>query len=265
MSPLKRLAILISGSRLVQRRLAKRVRFAQHLMGIGSGDQPESSGERRLFEAVCRRSSGPWIVMDVGANHGQFMKMALREMPTAATQIHCFEPGARAFEELRRNADGDPRVRLNRVALGSAPGTATLHYEEQGSGLASLTRRDLEHFGIHFGLSEPVEVTTVDAYCDLNGIDRIHLLKLDVEGHELEVLHGARRMLGAGGVDALTFEFGGCNIDTRTFFRDFWKLLGAHGMTIHRITPSGFWSVIDRYEEAHEQFRTTNFVALRSH
>jgi len=264
MSLLKRLGILVSGNRLVQRRLAKRVRFCQDLMGIGSGDRPEASGERRLFHEIRRRSPGPWCVMDVGANCGQFLRLALRSMPASDTRIHCFEPGAHAFEQLRTAASGASHVLLNRLAIGASVGNATLHYQAPGSGLASLTRRDLEHFGIDFGLSEPVQVTTVDDYCERLGIERVHLLKLDIEGHELDAIQGARRMLQQGRIDALTFEFGGCNIDTRTYFRDFWKVLHGHGMTIHRITPSGFWHRIDRYDEAHEQFRTTNFVARRT-
>lgn len=263
MSPLKRLGILVSGSRFMQRRLAKHVRFCHHLMGIGSGDRPEASGEKRIFDVLRRRSEGPWCILDVGANRGQFLRCALESMPRDRTQVHCFEPGALAFSELERSFGSLAHVRLNRTAVGRTIGRATLHYECAGSGLASLTKRDLVHFGIHFDLSESVELTTLDDYCARSAIERVHLLKLDIEGHELDALKGSHRLLAERRVDALTFEFGGTHIDTRTCFRDFWKLLGAAQMRIHRITPSGYWFPIERYEESLEQYTTTNYLALR--
>ncbi len=60
-----------------------------------------------------------------------------------------------------------------------------------------------------------------------------------------------------------TFEFGGCNIDTRTYFQDFYYFFEDVGMRVLRITPSGFLTPIDSYKEVYEQFTTTNFVALK--
>jgi hypothetical protein len=59
------------------------------------------------------------------------------------------------------------------------------------------------------------------------------------------------------------FEFGGCNIDTRTYFQDFFYFFKKHDMSIYRITPSGFFHPIPKYLEELEQFRTTNFLATR--
>lgn len=62
---------------------------------------------------------------------------------------------------------------------------------------------------------------TVDDYCRESHVEHIHLLKIDVEGHELDVLHGATEMFQRKAIDVVTFEFGGCNIDTHTFFQNF--------------------------------------------
>ena len=115
MSLLKRLGILVSGNRLVQRRLAKRVRFCQDLMGIGSGDRPEASGERRLFHEIRRRSPGPWCVMDVGANCGQFLRLALRSMPASGS-----DHAGKRIESLAVT------LRIDRVAV--APETEMLEH-----------------------------------------------------------------------------------------------------------------------------------------
>jgi len=156
----------------------------------------------------------------------------------------------------------DQRIKLNNIGLGKEKGEALLYFDSAGSGLASLTRRKLEHFGIDFNKSEKVKIDTVDNYCSENGIRRIHLLKIDVEGHELDVLAGARKMFDEKTINMVTFEFGGCNIDTRTFFRDFWHFFREIDMKIMRITPSGYFYPIESYKEIYEQYRTTNFIAV---
>jgi len=107
-----------------------------------------------------------------------------------------------------------------------------------------------------------VVVSTIDDYCSENAIKHIHLLKIDIEGHELDALAGARRMFDKKSIDIVTFEFGGCNIDTRTFFQDFWYFFSEINMKIFRITPSGYLHPIESYKEIHEQFRTINFIAI---
>jgi hypothetical protein len=106
-------------------------------------------------------------------------------------------------------------------------------------------------------------LTTLDDYCQAHGIEHIHLLKLDIEGHELDAMTGARNMIAGHKVDIILFEFGGCNIDTRRFFRDFWHFFEGTQMDIFRLTPSGYLLKITEYKEDHEQFLYSNFVAIR--
>jgi hypothetical protein len=83
---------------------------------------------------------------------------------------------------------------------------------------------------------------------------------MDVEGHELDVLQGAE--LALSNIEIIQFEFGGCNIDTRTFLQDFWYLLSERGYELFRLTPRGI-KKITKYTENDEVFSTTNFVAVR--
>ena len=64
-------------------------------------------------------------------------------------------------------------------------------------------------------------------------------------------------------IDMVTFEFGGCNIDTRTFFQEFWYFFTKNDMDIYRITPSGYLYKLEQYKEIIEQYRTTNFIAIK--
>jgi len=166
---------------------------------------------------------------------------------------------------LSDNAKGYSNVRLNNFGLGKESGEFELFYNEIGSGLASLSKRRLDHFGIDFRYSEKVRIETLDDYCWNQKVQNIDLLKLDVEGHELDVLQGGIQMFQGKRIRMVSFEFGGCNIDTRTYFQDFWYFFQENRMArIFRITPSGHLVPIPQYKEVYEQFRTTNFLVLQS-
>ena len=126
--------------------------------------------------------------------------------------------------------------------------------------MGSLAKMRLDHFDIQFDVHEEVRTLRFEDYW-INTLRArpIDLVKIDVEGHELSVLRGFGEALGY--VKLLQFEFGGCNIDSRSFFQDFWYLLSDQGFDLYRITPLGAQRV-RRYREMDECFVTTNFMAV---
>jgi len=263
MSVLKRSLSLFTGNALSQKVLEYNVKVSHYLMGVGCGTKVHTSGEMALVRLVDETHNRPCRVFDVGANVGQFAGLITGNCRTAELEIHSFEPSRQAFDQLALRFGDDDRVTLNNFALGSDFGKATLYSDTPASGLSSLTRRDLAHVGRSMDLSQTVKVRTLDSYCEEHGIDRIDLLKIDVEGHERDVLAGASRMFEEQRVDAVTFEFGGCNIDTGIFMRELYYFFRDRDMDIYRITPRGYLRHLERYRESLEQFVTTNYLAQK--
>jgi hypothetical protein len=95
--------------------------------------------------------------------------------------------------------------------------------------------------------------------CEKQKIEYIHFLKINVEDHEMEFLKGAKNMLTENRIDFIQFEFGGCNIDSRRYFQDFWYFF-KDKYRIYSIVKDGLFE-IKNYKEECELFVTTNFLA----
>lgn len=238
---------------------------AQLLQGIGCGADVFSSGEASVLARLkgSTDSHQTLCVFDVGANKGQFLALACGSLLGREFTIHSFEPGRKTWKQLCQNSRQHRNAVLNNFGLGREPAELELFYDVEGSGLASLTRRKLDFIGLNMNLSEKVQISTIDHYCDAHQINHIDLLKIDVEGHEFDVLKGGEKMFSKSAIEMVTFEFGGCNIDTRTFFKDFFYFFEDYKMQIARITPSGYLCELHTYKEVFEQFRTTNFMCYQ--
>ena len=250
------LAVAASATKtdFAQTQLRRLGALANYLRGLGSGSDIATSGETALLDLLPPEAT----VFDVGANRGDYALAVLNRRPQA--HVHCFEPSKCTFDLLCKALQNKNAV-LNDCGLGEREDEMTLYSNEAGSGLASLTRRRLDHFGVQMNLEEKVRITTLDKYCTERGIERIDLLKVDVEGHEMGVFKGGSRLLENRQVRTVMFEFGGCNIDTRTYFQDFYYYLQSLGVSsLQRITPSGKLVEVSQYSEDLEYFRTTNYV-----
>jgi FkbM family methyltransferase len=197
----------------------------------------------------------------VGANVGDYAIEMSNIFAGSDFCIHCFEPSAITYQKLVANIKGFDKIILNNSALSETEMTADLFSDSELSGLASLYHRNLDHLGIAMDKKEKVQLTTIDNYCRVHHIDKIAFLKLDVEGHELSVLRGANEMLSRKSINFIQFEFGGCNIDSRTYFRDYYYLLNDD-FIIYRIVADGLFP-ISGYKETDEIFTTVNYLAER--
>ena len=92
---------------------------------------------------------------------------------------------------------GETRVAVHQLTLGSTNQQTVLYLDLPGSGLASLTRRRRDHFGVQFSIEESMRMCTFETWCSSAGSDQFEVLKLNVEGHEVDVLNSAGAFLTA--------------------------------------------------------------------
>ena len=140
-----------------------------------------------LMRIKGSRSLG--TIFDVGANRGQTVDALLKFAPEA--EIHSFEPGSKVFEELRR-AHGDRRnVHLHQMALGARTEQRSLQVRED-SELNTLVATGA---AADASESETIELSTVDELVAQHDITHLDLLKMDVQGWEIEVMKGAANLI----------------------------------------------------------------------
>ncbi|MFN4276647.1 MAG: FkbM family methyltransferase [Ferrovibrio sp.] len=200
----------------------------------------------------------PALAIDIGGNVGDYTA-ELRKR-NAALEIHVFEPSRTNIDKLNARFKDDPLILVCPYALSENSGSATLYADHLGSGMGSLTQRRLKHFNIAFEAAETVETLRFEDYwkSHLHGRN-IDLVKIDVEGHELTVLKGFGSAITVTKV--VQFEFGGTDIDTRTYFQDFWYYFNEARFSLFRMTPYGLQKLTN-YAESDECFVFTNFVAV---
>ena len=258
--------------KLAERYFIGKVRFqgffeALHLISVnglnycGRGASVDVSGEEwvvRWFRRQWNRPEKP-IVFDIGANVGDYTRTFLSIFGTDC-HIYAFEPSAKTFDMLRTNVRS-PAVNCFNLGFSNMPGQCALYCDPADSTIASIYLRDGEEYGYHFTQMETVQLETLDRFCEANNIDRIDFLKMDVEGHELRTLQGSQNLLKSGAIDVIQFEFGPCNIDSRTYFRDLYQLLRGR-YDIYRVCQDGLY-LIQSYTHLLEVFRASNFIAKR--
>lgn len=203
------------------------------------------------------------IALDVGANTGDYSALLASRLGHGSV-IHCFEPSVNHQQSHNALEDQYSQIVYHPLGLSSSKGKKHLLKDNDGSGLASFYDRDIAHAGLKLVKSEVVSTTTLDQWYKSSGINRITYLKVDVEGHELEVFKGGSHVLSSGLVDAFQFEFGGCNIDSRTYFKDFFRLLSTnYGFKLFRLALGKRLVDMNRYSEALECFAWQNIVGFR--
>jgi FkbM family methyltransferase len=199
-------------------------------------------------------------IFDVGSNQGEWSRLARECFPSAC--IHTFEIIPEVYCKLINNITTlGPRVIPNGFGLGEKIGTIPMKYCEVN-----------DRWSTHLNMLSPGTVadmsfqwrdcltSTGDAYMKHHKIDRVDLLKIDVEGAEHLVLKGFIQSMTAGNVGCIQFEYGQANIVSRWLLVDANELLTPLGYVFGKLYPGGV--TFKRYDLNDENFIGPNIVAV---
>lgn len=227
------------------------------LLGKGGGAGWFLENEVNAIKPLIKTSNP--VLFDLGANKGEWSSLFNQAFPDSI--IYLFEPQPGCQQIIKDKSI--PNSTLFPKAVGAKTDTVKLYTVGETSGIASLHERKDSYSQNKLFTSYDVELITLDSVIEANAISSIDFIKMDIEGHELDALKGAEESLKKGIIKALLFEFGSANINSRTFFYDYWELLTSHGYALYRILPSSRLLPIEEYYEDCEYFRgVTNYIAV---
>lgn len=245
------------------------VRFGNFLSRAGRLDFPnglENNGEL-LVQRVALSGSGdnPIIVVDCGANIGEWTvelcKLAVANNGLRNIEIYSFEPSKFTYDKLLitlKNIDVKDNIKIFPIntALSSNCKEGQLSITHPGAGTNSLVQTESKNTNF----IENVELLTLDDFAKKNDLSHISLLKIDAEGHDPDVIKGAKNLISNQKIGIIQFEYNWRWIFSNQFLRNVFTDLSSRGYFIGKVTPKG----IQFFPEYHidlETFIEGNYIA----
>ncbi|MEM5947461.1 FkbM family methyltransferase [Spirochaetia bacterium 38H-sp] len=226
----------------------------------------EQNGEKlfieNLFEHFKNKDGREKIVFDIGANIGEYSSM-LSEYSLKNNidiELHLFEPTKSCFQVLEKKFKDKDNVHLNHFGVSNKSEMATIFYDKETSGFASLYKRNLYVYNVDLGKKEDVFLKRMDEYIEQNNILHIDFVKIDIEGHELRAFEGFGKYLSGDYIDFIQFEYGGANLDSHTSLMEIYDFLESRKFEIAKVMPKGL--EFRKYEPFMENFQYANYVAV---
>ncbi|MES1998435.1 MAG: FkbM family methyltransferase [Pseudomonadota bacterium] len=227
------------------------------------------NGEELLQRQLLARFSAvqeKLVAFDVGANIGDWTWFILQETSRlnmgSRVEIYSFEPTPSTFKVLQERISKHQLQNISHLvpkALSNEDGTAEMYVTGETAGTNSLHPDAINRNQSRI----QIDKTTAYAYCSSNGIQVIHFLKCDTEGHDMTVLQGAKKLFDEQRIMACQFEYNHRWIYSRHYLKDVFDMFEGTPYSIGKITPNG----IELYQGWHpelERFFEGNYILLHS-
>lgn len=157
--------------------------------GIWWGGETYEHLQTRYFKSLVKPGD---VFFDIGSNIGYY-SLTAAPLVGPSGRIYAFEPATQQFTLLKANLSRNnlTQVEAVQLALSDCNGPGVLHLDDTfNTGSAALRSGDATGPN-----EETVTCTTLDDFVESRQIDRIDVMKIDVEGFEMSVLRGGCRTL----------------------------------------------------------------------
>src|SRR5262249_32474127 len=146
--------------------------------------------ESETVELFLKLLAPGMTALDVGANVGQYTLLAAQRVGPSG-RVHAFEPTPHVAAKLRANVrlNGFRNVTVAAMAVGDNCGEATLYYVDDDGSNNILAPEP------GYPTSVKVPLITLDDYLASQGLGKVDVMKMDIEGAELKALRGSPRLL----------------------------------------------------------------------
>ena len=198
--------------------------------------------ERRYINHIKNKLGTSNITFfDVGGNRGYYTSIILSEFNSPTT--HVFEPVPRLYNILDNKFGGFDNVTLNNFGCSDDVGSMSFYEivapgNEDAEGLSSFNYRPV--YG-RFNCNEiMVDTIVLDEYINENNITNVDFIKVDTEGHELQVLKGLKNSLDRNIIKYIQIEYGECIRERGNNLYDLVDLLVGTNYNIYNLVGGEF-------------------------
>lgn len=181
----------------------------------------EFSKEELFVEWVDKDSLDKLNFLDVGANKGFYSEMLLNRIGNKIEKLYCFEPVKKNFDICTNKFKENESVELFMYACSNSNGIKNFFEITANNvgdeGLSSLIKREV--FKNYNCKEISVECIVLNDFLKIEN-DKDFFVKVDVEGHELEVFEGMSSFFEKGKIKYLQFEYGNCLLEQNKNLKD---------------------------------------------
>lgn len=227
-------------------------------MNYGRHGGVHESGEMAALREVKSKlqSAKPKLTLfDIGAHTGEYSLLLAKVFSGKEIEIFAFEPSLNSYERLIENTNHISKIKSFNIGLSDTPGQGYLL--NSGSKAAQIVKSQQNNRD-----GEPTRLTTLDEFCNGRTISSIHFLKIDAEGHEYQILAGAKNLIENNSIKFIQFEFGYASVTSSSgkYFSDYFDLL-KYKYRIYRIMKDGLLEIKKEKTAMNEIYFGGNFIA----
>lgn len=237
-------------------------RLGRRLYLVGRRDDIDNqvdTSEKKLLEQIFPlfKDEKEICVFDIGANIGEWSQLAdsLIRKEGIPHVIHCFEPIPSTFSYLSKQFNS-PSFKLNNMAISDSTGELEMFIsKKEFAGTNSIYNTNIGQ------VKQKIQTIKFADYVSSNGVNHIHFVKCDTEGHDAKIIASAFEMLMEERIGFFQFEYNHRWVYSRSYLKDIFDLVKDTNYIIAKITRDG----LEHYYEWHyelEKFFQSNFLLV---